>query len=99
MISYMASSRCVDVSLEWIAVRPISEELLQALSLVVLTDTPQKELLRLNRLARSAQSPVGFIAADCFGPLGPAVHTGLHISICIYMYTYMYIYICIYTFI
>ncbi|CAK9075947.1 Ubiquitin-like modifier-activating enzyme 1 (Ubiquitin-activating enzyme E1) [Durusdinium trenchii] len=46
---------------------PITEQLVQQVSLMVLTETPQSELVRLNKLCRSAPNPVGFIAADCLG--------------------------------
>ncbi|CAJ1384081.1 unnamed protein product [Effrenium voratum] len=46
---------------------PITEELIQGLSLVVLTETSQAELLRCNALCRARNPAVGFIAADCFG--------------------------------
>eukprot|EP00913_Durusdinium_trenchii_P007707 g7238.t1 len=50
-----------------ILLSPITEQLVQQVSLMVLTETPQSELVRLNKLCRSAPNPVGFIAADCLG--------------------------------
>jgi len=44
---------------------PITEELIRNFSLIVLTESSQSEMIRLNKLCRSGS--VGFIAANCFG--------------------------------
>lgn len=45
----------------------ITKELVSNLSVVVLTESSQSEILSLNKLCRSSSSPVGFISTNCLG--------------------------------
>jgi len=45
----------------------ITKELVSNLSVVVLTESSQSEILSLNKLCRSSSSPVGFISTSCLG--------------------------------
>lgn len=49
---------------------PLTEEALAGFSVMVLTETGHKELLRWNEFCRTSSPPIGFVAADCFGLSG-----------------------------
>jgi len=49
---------------------PITEEVIAGLSVVVLSEASQGELIRVDEICRSRSPAVGFIAADCLGLVG-----------------------------
>mmetsp|Transcript_56417 Transcript_56417/g.156170 ORF Transcript_56417/g.156170 Transcript_56417/m.156170 type:complete len:1034 (+) Transcript_56417:90-3191(+) len=48
----------------------LSEEVLAACSVVVLTEASEGDLIRHNEFCRSRSPPIGFVAADCLGLAG-----------------------------